>query len=181
MSTLLDAKGHPFDQGFHQAQRNVMCMARHSPPFLIVLVALLLAGCASSRLIVGESATRPAAAASESDFSVLAGAWEYEEGTAVIELTLDEQGRGSYSYKGGRFETTDLDGHEWRGRWVQAENDREGEFVVHLTADLTEGDGHWWYTRIGEVSNPTDKGGLFHLTRVVEEPAPTASASAILH
>ena len=148
--------------------------------FVIAPVALILTGCASSRLIVGETATPPTRAPQGSPFFALAGGWEYEEGTAVIELNLDEMGRGSYDYKGGRFETTSLVGYEWRGRWVQTENDREGEFVVHLTADLREGDGQWWYTRIGTVTNPPGKGGLFRLTRMAAEPELPASTAASL-
>lgn len=148
--------------------------------FVVACLTLLLSGCATSRLIVGEAATPPTRSPQGSQFVVLAGGWEYEEGSAVIELTLDEMGRGTYAYKGGRFETTSLVGYEWRGRWVQSENDREGEFVVHLTADLREGDGQWWYTRIGTVTNPPDKGGLFHLSRVEEEPEPTSSTAASL-
>ena len=144
----------------------------------VAFASLLLVGCASSRLIVLESTSRPPVAKGEAGFAILAGEWEYEEGSAVVELMLDDRGRGSYLYKGGRFETTSLVGHEWRGRWVQTDNDREGEFVVHLTPDLAEGEGRWWYTRIGPLVDPPEKGGLFHLTRVVPEPeVSTTSAS----
>lgn len=141
---------------------------------LIIAVVLLLGGCASARLIVGESSTPPKALKSEPKFPVLAGAWEYEEGTAVIDLTLDERGRGEYPYKGGRFETTGLNGSEWRGRWLQHENDREGEFVIHLSPDMSEGDGRWWYTRIGTMTSPPEKGGTFHLMRVPDDPDPAS-------
>lgn len=106
---------------------------------------------------------------SDAGFAVLAGEWEYEEGAASVDLIMDNAGRGTYAYKGGRFETTSLVGQEWRGRWIQTENDREGEFVIRLSANFQEGEGRWWYTRIGSVKNPPDKGGLFHLTRTGEE------------
>jgi len=115
---------------------------------------------------------------SSGDRSVLAGVWEYEE-SAVVMLTLDEQGHGAYTWKEGRFETTGLQGRTWEGLWFQKENDREGGFVVELSPDYSEGEGRWWYTRIGSNHAPTDKGGTFHLskktpvTKVYEgQPAP---------
>ena len=100
----------------------------------------------------------------EGDRSVLAGDWDYEEG-AVVTLTLDEQGNGSYSWKGGRFETHSLSDHTWQGRWVQMENDREGGFTVQLSPDFSDGEGRWWYTRIADDLAPTQKGGTFRLTK----------------
>lgn len=147
---------------------------------VVVFASLFLVGCVSSRLIAVESMSQPPVVKGETEFAVLAGEWEYEEGSAVVELLLDERGRGTYAYKGGRFETTSLDGNEWHGRWIQSANDREGEFVVHLTPDLAEGEGRWWYTRIGPVVNPPDKGGLFHLIRVVAEPESASTTSASL-
>lgn len=94
----------------------------------------------------------------------LAGEWEYEDG-AVLTLRLDEQGNGTYEWKEGRFETQALNGHLWRGVWIQRENDREGGFLVELSPDFTEGDGRWWYTRIGDNPSPSEKGGTFHLSR----------------
>ena len=155
--------------------KTIACTIR----LLVAFASLLLVGCASSRLIVMESTSRLPVAKGEAGFSILAGEWEYEEGSAVIELMLDEQGRGAYPYKGGRFETTSLVGHEWRGRWVQDDNDREGGFVVHLTSDLAEGEGRWWYTRIGPVADPPEKGGQFHLTRVVPEPAMSTTSASL--
>lgn len=146
---------------------------------LLCGVCPLLAGCASSRTSLGETSTPPTMRPGESSFPVLAGEWEYEEGTAVIELILDRAGCGTYEYKGGRFETTSLIGQEWRGRWIQSENDREGEFVVQLTPDFQEGDGRWWYTRIGRVVNPPDKGGGFHLSRNGDVPDPQTKTTSL--
>ncbi len=125
--------------------------------------ALVVLGCSVLQPDVGGAPSRAVAPAPQ--FAALAGAWEYEEGAVVIGLTLDGQGTGNYPFKGGRFLTTSLVGHEWRGRWIQAENDREGEFLVQLTPDLSEGEGRWWYTRIGSNRSPSEKGGRFHLSR----------------
>ncbi|MFO0775212.1 MAG: hypothetical protein U0172_11175 [Nitrospiraceae bacterium] len=139
---------------------------------LLLAVSLLLSGCAG-RTVVQERAVETVATVTTEtgspSFAVLEGQWEYEEGAASVELVMDRAGRGTYAFKGGRFETTSLVGHEWRGRWIQTENDREGEFVVQLDQAFQEGDGRWWYTRIGRTLNPSDKGGTFHLTRAGEE------------
>lgn len=100
----------------------------------------------------------------QEDRRVLAGDWDYEE-DAVVTLTLDEQGNGTYPWKGGRFETQSLSDHTWHGRWIQQENDREGGFTVHLSPDFSNGEGRWWYTRIEDNLAPTQKGGTFHLTK----------------
>ncbi|BCA55204.1 conserved exported protein of unknown function [Nitrospira sp. KM1] len=99
--------------------------------------------------------------------SILAGDWDYEDG-AVIALRLDREGNGNYAWKDGRFETTDLAGRIWLGRWMQKGNDREGEFRVELSDDFSEGEGSWWYTRIGDDRAPAEKGGTFRLTRKTE-------------
>lgn len=100
----------------------------------------------------------------QEDRSVLAGEWEYEEG-AVVTLTLDEQGNGTYGWKDGRFETESLTDHTWQGRWIQRENDREGGFTVQLSPDYSNGEGRWWYTRIEGDLAPTQKGGTFSVTK----------------
>lgn len=100
----------------------------------------------------------------QEDRRVLAGDWDYEE-DAVVTLTLDEQGNGTYPWKGGRFETQSLSDHTWQGRWIQQDNDREGGFTVHLSPDFSNGEGRWWYTRIEDNMAPTQKGGTFHLTK----------------
>jgi hypothetical protein len=104
------------------------------------------------------------------DRRVLAGEWDYEDG-AVVTLTLDEQGNGTYPWKGGRFETRSLSDHTWEGMWFQTENDREGRFIVQLSPDFSDGEGRWWYTRIESDQTPTEKGGTFRLTRKTTLPA----------
>ncbi|MBH0201977.1 MAG: hypothetical protein HP496_06700 [Nitrospira sp.] len=122
--------------------------------------ALLLTGC-------GSRATGPSAISADysaGDRSILAGEWVYEDGGAVV-LRLDDQGNGTYTFKDGRFETMQLNGRTWIGKWSQKENDREGGFRVTLSADSVEGEGTWWYERIGADRSPSEKGGTFHLTR----------------
>lgn len=106
----------------------------------------------------------PISSGTTDDRRLLAGEWEYEDG-AVVTLTLDERGNGTYSWKEGRFETTVLADHTWNGMWFQKENDREGEFSVKFSSDFSEGDGRWWYTRIGTDHAPKQQGGTFHLSR----------------
>ena len=128
------------------------------------LVVLSLAACTTP---VGQEAVmRPLVMPSgaQADRRVLAGEWDYEDG-AVVPLTLDEQGNGTYPWKGGRFETHSLSDRIWQGRWVQTENDREGGFTVQFSPDFSDGEGRWWYTRIADDLAPTQKGGTFHLTR----------------
>jgi hypothetical protein len=126
----------------------------------VLAVALVLTGC-------GHRAPGPrfvSADHSAGDRSILAGEWEYEDGGAVV-LRLDDQGNGTYAFKDGRFETIQLNSRTWIGKWSQKENDREGGFLVNLSADSVEGDGTWWYERIGADRSPSKKGGTFHLTR----------------
>lgn len=103
---------------------------------------------------------------SNADRSILAGEWEYEDGGVVV-VRLDEQGNGTYEFKDGRFETTQFGEHVWKGKWYQRENDREGGFLVNLSSDYSEGEGTWWYERIGTDATPSEKGGHFHLSRMV--------------
>ncbi|HEU4684425.1 MAG TPA: hypothetical protein VFS39_07990 [Nitrospira sp.] len=102
------------------------------------------------------------------DLSALAGEWEYEDG-AVVMLRLDEQGNGTYAWKDGRFKTLGLSGSTWHGMWYQEENDREGGFTIELSPDFSEGEGRWWYTRIGQDRTPSQKGGTFHMTRILSQ------------
>ena len=97
-----------------------------------VLTLALLSSAACTPSIRHEEAVPPVntvpTGASE-DRRVLACEWEYEDG-AVVTLTLDEQGNGTYPWKDGRFITHSLSDHVWQGMWVQEENDREGGFIV---------------------------------------------------
>jgi hypothetical protein len=142
--------------GFFQARRY---------PVLAAFMLLSAAACAttpSTQEWMAPPVIVPTGA--QEDRSVLAGEWDYEE-DAVVTLTLDEEGNGSYPWKGGRFETHSLSDHTWQGRWIQSDNDREGGFIVHLSPDFSNGEGRWWYTRIENNLAPTQKGGTFHLTK----------------
>jgi len=118
----------------------------------------------------------PSPSAATEDRRVLAGNWEYEDG-AVVTLTLDEQGNGTYPWKDGRFVTTMLADHTWHGQWIQKENDREGGFTVTFSPDFQEGEGRWWYRRIGTDQSPDQPGGTFHLSR---KPSGTAAVETLL-
>lgn len=144
---------------------------------LLPVIGAVIAGCSQIPRQAGSLQTA-SIAEGESAFAVLAGSWEYEEGAAVVPLEIDRSGVGTYPYKGGQLITDSLDDRLWRGRWHQAENDREGGFEVTLTPDLSEGDGRWWYTRIGRDQSPTEKGGTFHLMRSESslDPPPAMTA-----
>lgn len=144
---------------------------------VLSLIGAAIDGCSQ----MPQQAVPPPAASvtdEEGAFTALAGLWEYEEGTAVVPLEIDRSGVGTYPYKGGRLITDSLDDHHWRGRWHQAENDREGGFEVILTPDLSEGEGRWWYTRIGRDQSPTEKGGTFHLMRSETSSGPPVAMPA---
>lgn len=96
----------------------------------------------------------------------LAGTWQYEEANAAYPLALDQEGKGTYKWKKGRFETTSLSKGIWKGVWFQTDNDREGAFELQLEPDLQTASGHWWYTRIGDDRAPLQPGGTFMLRRL---------------
>ena len=137
----------------------------------LVIAAIMLsaAACAtpSGQDAIRQPLVMPSGA--QGDRSVLAGEWDYEEG-AVVTLTLDDQGNGTYAWKGGRFETHSLSDHTWEGKWIQTDNDREGGFSVRLSPDFSDGEGRWWYTRIADDFAPTQKGGTFHLSKKPSTP-----------
>lgn len=139
---------------------------RDSKWLQICSALLLLSAAACSTPSVEHRIVEPPITPSgvQEDRRVLGGEWDYEDG-AVVTLTLDEQGNGTYPWKGGRFETYSLSDHTWQGKWIQQENDREGGFVVQLSPDFLTGEGRWWYTRIGDDLAPTQKGGTFSLTK----------------
>jgi len=132
----------------------------------LIVTSLMLVACSSpsSSRLMTSSSLAGSATRDLGDRRVLAGEWDYEE-LAVVLLTLDEAGNGTYGWKKGQLRTVTLNGLHWEGTWLQEENDREGNFVVELSPDLSEGVGRWWYTRIGDDRAPTAKGGTFHLSR----------------
>lgn len=147
----------------------------HQRAYAAVLLASILsaAGCAGQTGVQTPVSTDLSAG----DRSILSGEWEYEDGAAII-LRLDEQGNGTYSYKDGRFETTQFSDQTWVGKWYQEENDREGGFTVKLSRDHTEGEGTWWYVRIGTDRAPTQKGGTFRLSKQLSRATLSATTSA---
>ena len=133
---------------------------------LVSLPLVLSVACTSPPVMHEEigQPSLPSTSGIPQDRRVLAGEWDYEDG-AVVTLTLDEQGNGSYPWKDGRFVTHSLSDHVWQGMWIQRENDREGGFTVQFSPDFSDGEGQWWYTRIEDDRAPTQKGGTFRLTR----------------
>jgi hypothetical protein len=134
---------------------------------LAMATVLLLLSVACTPSVVRYDKTGPPTIAPSGvpqDRRVLAGEWDYEDG-AVVTLTLDEQGNGTYPWKDGRFITHSLSDYVWRGIWIQNENDREGGFTVQFSPDFSDGEGEWWYTRIEDDRAPTQKGGTFRVTK----------------
>lgn len=86
-------------------------MKYFSMAFVAIIAWLAVAGCATQPPVL------PSVTADESKHgrSILAGEWEYEDG-ATVTLRLDQQGNGTYPFKGGRFETSQLTGHTWVGK-----------------------------------------------------------------
>ena len=145
-------------------------MRNAKAPFLLSAVLILsAAGCTTPSVHEGIPQPLITPTGVQEDRRVLAGEWDYEE-DAVLTLTLDDQGNGTYPWKGGRFETHALSDHTWHGRWIQQDNDREGGFIVQLSPDFSRGEGRWWYTRIENDLAPTQKGGTFQLTRKSSTP-----------
>ncbi len=100
----------------------------------------------------------------------LSGTWEIQEEDKTYRAMLDAQGNGPYTHEGGRFTTTKLDGRLWSGKWIQTENDREGEFEVLLSEDFLTAEGDWWYLRVGEDLSipPRLHGGSYFFRRLPE-------------
>ena len=130
---------------------------------LLLVGAFFTAACGHHQAVSGD-AHAPSSTTLAGDRHVLAGEWEYIDGSgAAIRLILDAQGNGHYDWRDGRFETRTLIDHTWNGLWIQEENDREGGFTVEFAPDFSEGEGQWWYSRIGTDTAPSQQGGTFHL------------------
>ncbi|MGH7220308.1 MAG: hypothetical protein ACREI1_08275 [Nitrospiraceae bacterium] len=145
-------------------------LLRYISASLLLAYPLLAAACTTPAVphAVSTDSLPPSRASQPGARSVLAGEWEYTDGEiagAVDRLTLDEEGKGHYDWKDGRFETHTLKGNTWHGMWIQKENDRAGGFTVKFSRGFSEGEGHWWYSRIGTDQAPTQKGGTFHLRK----------------
>ena len=95
----------------------------------------------------------------------LAGLWEYTDNTGSYPITLNAEGKGTYEWKEGRFETLSLHKGLWTGTWIQEGNDREGEFELMFPENTDVAKGEWWYTRIGKDRDPLQPGGHFTMTR----------------
>ncbi|HSF67462.1 MAG TPA: hypothetical protein VLA67_08525 [Nitrospiraceae bacterium] len=106
----------------------------------------------------------PSVVSQSGDRHILAGDWEYEDGS-VVPLTLDEQGNGHYYWKDGEIRTQAVIGNSWKGIWFQKGNDRDGGFTVKFSPDFSKGIGRWWYSRIGTDYAPKQKGGTFHVSK----------------
>lgn len=146
------------------------------PGFLCVLVILNLAGCQSVSTPQGEGAvleehvrvSLESSRDSSGDPPVkLSGMWEYQQGEVVYELLLDRNGNGTYDWQQGQFQTVAVLDGQWKGRWVQSGNDREGGFEARLAKDGMSARGRWWYSRIGNDNDPLEPGGEFTLRRIV--------------
>ena len=99
------------------------------------------------------------------DVKGLGGLWEYEDKTGVYTIILDREGKGSYDWEDGWFETLLLKEGIWKGQWIQTGNDREGGFELILSDDSPVAHGYWWYTRIGNDEDPLEPGGTFSMKR----------------
>lgn len=132
---------------------------------LLFTVAILgQGGCLTMTTLEGdESVPKPDVSPKKNLISDLSGLWEYHEGEIVYELLLDDYGNGEYDWQAGRFETLSLSHGQWKGKWFQIGNDREGEFEILLAEDGLSARGTWWYTRIGKDSDPLIPGGQFEL------------------
>lgn len=121
-------------------------MERMKPGLAGLLLGGLLQAACSPQSMIRQPEPMPAmtpSAEQPGDRRVLAGEWEYADGSAAYPLKFDEQGNGTYAWEDGRLETRSLSGHSWSGLWFQRENDREGGFEVMRSLDYSEGEGRW--------------------------------------
>lgn len=141
-------------------------------PMIFVLAGILvLSGCACKKQKSMDAIPDTWARSQQEcpagiDRAALAGSWLYEEQGYIYTLHLDKHGNGAYEWREGQFITSCLDKQVWRGKWVQAEHDREGGFEIGLSKDLTTGEGRWWYNRIGKDSGQPRQGGQFQIKRI---------------
>jgi hypothetical protein len=150
----------------NSSEKKLMAFDIARKVFLVFVFASLLGalpGCSS--LATSKRPPVPATPVSIDVFNP-AGVWLYEDRLTIGEARLDENGNGSYPWKGGYFVTESWVGGVWKGTWHQPVNDREGGFELKLSQDLNFAAGRWWYTRIGEDLSPDKPGGKITLTRM---------------
>ena len=106
----------------------------------------------------------------------LGGFWDIQEEDKSYTASLDSNGNGTYTWKEGRLQTTEIKGRLWSGHWGQTGNDREGDFEVLLSEDFASAEGVWWYTRVGDRGNipPRMHGGTYLFKRLTPEEAKRA-------
>ncbi len=111
----------------------------------------------------------------------LSGRWSISEDKKQYEAFLDVDGNGPYTQECGRLTTTEVVGRDWKGRWEQTGNDREGGFALKFSEDGQTAEGRWWYTRVGERRNipPGQHGGPYYFKRLPPQPASAAPAVQI--
>lgn len=143
-----------------------LSMARQNIMLSLLFAVMILGqgGCLTTTTLEGDvSVPKSDVSANQNLISDLSGLWEYHEGEIVHDLLLDDHGNGGYDWQEGRFETLSLSHGQWKGKWFQMGNDREGEFEIQLSKDGLSARGMWWYTRIGKDSDPLIPGGQFEL------------------
>jgi len=106
----------------------------------------------------------------------LSGFWDIQEEDKSYIASLDLKGNGTYTWKDGRLQTSEVKGRLWSGHWAQTGNDREGDFEVLLSEDFSSAEGVWWYTRVGDRNNipPRMHGGTYVFKRLTPEEAKNA-------
>jgi hypothetical protein len=92
----------------------------------------------------------------------VSGVWEVAEEERTYMATVDQAGNGTYTWQNGVIFNSKIEGSRWSASWKQSGNDREGGFLVELSADGASAKGRWWYSRVGtQIIPDTDFGGDF--------------------
>ena len=135
--------------------------------FLIIINVFVAVGCADLSLQIPQGEENgPDLSHPPQQLQDLAGIWEYADKTGSNTITLNEEGKGHYEWEDGWFETQELTNGVWKGKWMQAGNDREGGFELKWVDNSPVAQGRWWYTRIGQDHNPLEPGGTFTMQRI---------------
>lgn len=133
---------------------------------MIMMSPLMLVGCAEVTPPVFQKIhSPPVTFLLPQRIANLAGTWEYKDAAGQGIIRLNAEGKGTYEWKNGRFETVSLQEGRWTGIWIQEENDREGGFELTFPENAASAEGEWWYTRIGKNRDPLEPGGHFTMTR----------------